>query len=527
MSAALLPNGTLKHLVLSRNYLGTPALTKICESLKTNSTLETLDIREQGDPPIFTLECKNLLANLLQYNNVLRFSNSDDRFLMKARAGANFLLPGRALPEDPSDSDSDTGTESSDSDAGDVEEDMNAWSKSSWSFARKGLCSMISTAISRVEDHDRAALKQIANSVNSEGQTMLDLILSNGVSAKLEAVKALVYAGFDLNKTSGQAEDSPSYKQLLEQSDDAAINSWANKTKDALEHRFAVEAGQPIYQSSTCKIQPALDYETNRQVVLKVASRRDLSREETIRGLLREANNPYVLTHVSFADHFMALPRVEKTLQDVIETASFIACDGAMIKSVSLSCAKALRFLASKSVAHMDFKPRNVMQVADLSTGAVTYKLTDFDSAAVHGESVDLLAKYSTAYVAPELARQLMRGEETAAGNLEELKVSELFDSWSFGCVVFELFTGEHLLGQKEVPSDNLLRAEDKEELKAWVVFDLVRADKVLNRNTSMDERLKDKAVVADLLGKCLQGSWRRRTGFLNILAHQLFAPDT
>ena len=516
-------NKSLKHLYISRNLIDIPMLQKLSMTMALNTTVETLEIREQGERPSFSAEIQNILAGMLRYNHVLRFTSSEERFLMKARAGANLLLPGRTIPDAASDSESEASTSEED-DGADETADGNSWSKATWSYARKGLCSMISTALAFVEDKDRAEIKRVANAVDANGQTVLDLVLEHGLSGKLEAVKALVYAGFDLNKTIGDAPDSKTYKQVLEECEDESVKAWAGKTKDALERRFVLETGESVYQSRTCRVVRAFDLETQARVALKTASSQDLKREETIRELLREGGSQHILEQVAYTEKFMAMPLAERTLQDVIASESFIAQDGASIKRVALDCAKALRFLATKKVAHMDFKPRNVVQVVDTATGRYSYKLIDFDSAILHGQSVDMYAKYSTAYVPPELARRLMPPQQGNAEVVtEELKGSELFDAWTFGCVLFELFTGEHLFGERNLPMDSLVREEDKEELRSWEVFDLVRADKVLNRNPSVDERLKDKAVVADLLGKCLQGSWKRRTGFLNILAHPLF----
>jgi Leucine-rich repeat (LRR) protein len=132
--------------------------------------------------------------------------------------------------------------------------------------------------------------------------------------------------------------------------------------------------------------------------------------------------------------------------------------------------------LHSHLLIHSDIKPRNVLRMPDENI-----VLCDLDAALLIGTIRDETFKSSSAYCPPELARSLFSNGTAPI-------VTDKFDVWSLGVVLFELCTGQHLFSQ-DISDDNMTTASDKTKLCLWNcisdrelshVFDVEEAKKLI-----------------------------------------------
>ena len=95
--------------------------------------------------------------------------------------------------------------------------------------------------------------------------------------------------------------------------------------------------------------------------------------------------------------------------------------------SVTLQIASGLDYIHSKKILHRDLKPENVLLTEDIRV-----KITDFGIAKILDPSLTLTdtLRGSPSYMAPEILRGETQGDSKS-------------DIFSFGVLVYELFTGE------------------------------------------------------------------------------------
>ena len=176
------------------------------------------------------------------------------------------------------------------------------------------------------------------------------------------------------------------------------------------------------------------------------------------------------------------MPAGSKTLHTIIASEHIAGKEWLKVKLIAIELAEALDHLHSNGVVHGDVKPLNIMRCGN------TIKLIDLDAAA----SIDtgyVGAKYSSAYVPPEmifvrdrtvttnnsiktLHNATKDGQDSSAIVTKEkevivksytidpvsdeilykhlpytlIKANYSYDSWAYGVVLFELFTGKKLL---------------------------------------------------------------------------------
>jgi serine/threonine protein kinase len=158
--------------------------------------------------------------------------------------------------------------------------------------------------------------------------------------------------------------------------------------------------------------------------------------------------------------------------------------------------------LHSHLLVHSDIKPRNILRMPDENI-----VLCDLDAALLIGTIRDESFKCSSAYSPPELARFLF-----ACGIAP--KVTDKFDVWSLGIVLFELCTGQHLFSQ-DISDDNMTAASDKTKLCLWNCI----SDRELSHVFDVEEAKK-------LIRWCLMGDPMKRPTIEQMLLHPFLNPE-
>ncbi|CAG8496481.1 10309_t:CDS:2 [Paraglomus brasilianum] len=120
--------------------------------------------------------------------------------------------------------------------------------------------------------------------------------------------------------------------------------------------------------------------------------------------------------------------------------------DELCVKIVVKSLAQAIQYVHSHGIVHLDIKPGNfVHEVGDVNK----WRLIDFEAARVDGE--EDVYKSTLRYAPPELI------------NVDALRTSikadTSMDMWSFGCTIYELYTGSPLFLNDQEATAKLLDA--------------------------------------------------------------------
>jgi hypothetical protein len=175
------------------------------------------------------------------------------------------------------------------------------------------------------------------------------------------------------------------------------------------------------------------------------------AQEESATGQLykREIFNRNLINY----PYLIVMPAGTKTLHTVIASEHIAGKEWHKVREIAIELATALDHLHTNGVIHGDIKPLNIMRVGN------TIKLIDLDAAAVINEGYSC-AKYSSAYIPPEMVHRMddvcvvktyKIDPITKQINFNQLpyalvKAEVSHDSWSYGVVLFELFTGKKLL---------------------------------------------------------------------------------
>lgn len=95
------------------------------------------------------------------------------------------------------------------------------------------------------------------------------------------------------------------------------------------------------------------------------------------------------------------------------------------VKDYSTQILNAMLYLSENRIIHRDLKPQNIL-IKDNHI-----KICDFGFAKKLSASTNFLQsmKGTPLYLAPEIVK--------------EIKYTEKVDIWSFGCIIYELFTGK------------------------------------------------------------------------------------
>jgi serine/threonine protein kinase len=230
----------------------------------------------------------------------------------------------------------------------------------------------------------------------------------------------------------------------------------------------------------------AQDYKLGRDVAIKVLPHQFVGDAERLSRLRREARTLASLNHPNIAAIY-GLEEAGEADWLVLELVNGEVLRGPLPMHIALNrasqVAAALEAAHTKGIIHRDLKPENVMV-----TPQGTVKVLDFGLAkAIWGvEGNQDLSKAAMVRVVDSVAGQIVgtpgyMSPEQARGQ----DVDKRSDIWAFGCLLFELLTGERAFPGETLP-------------------DTVAA--VLQREPNWHALpAKTPGTVRDLLWRCLQ----------------------
>ena len=172
----------------------------------------------------------------------------------------------------------------------------------------------------------------------------------------------------------------------------------------------------------------------------------------------------------------LVMDAADGNLQRKVAQQHIAGKDWDKIRYIVLNLVNGLRHMHMRGYVHGDLKPMNVLPVND------TMKLTDFDAAASLQAGSYVGAKYSSAYVPPELlwcnpsghivVRTFQReagGKPVGVGELPYSLVQATVghDIWSLGAITYLLCTGNPIF-LSNVETDNIADQEDLAKLMEW-----------------------------------------------------------
>jgi serine/threonine protein kinase len=254
--------------------------------------------------------------------------------------------------------------------------------------------------------------------------------------------------------------------------------------------------------------------------------------EEYKEGLLKYSFNfPYCIV----------MPAAERNLKSIIDSEHIAGKDWEVIYDIAKQISKGLQFLHQHGVIHGDLKPLNIVRINS------KYKLIDFDASVRFSPKEQCqygCVKYSSAYLPPEYlfkhpeTKEIMiREVPTSLYNLNKenqlensvakeafsrleydlIKASPAHDFWSFGCILYQLFTDEFLW--KANGSDNII----EDELEKLYYWDKISSAEDLKKKLLKPSKINDRYRL-NLLEQLLSDiSFRSKFSIDYILSHSYF----
>ena len=146
--------------------------------------------------------------------------------------------------------------------------------------------------------HERERVTMVLNSVNSEGKTMVEVIVGGDCKHVIivDLIRVLVENGFDLSQTASDGEKQ--HTQLLSESEVVAESNWYQSSSG-----YKLESQNPLYESASSKVVPAYGYLTMAKVALKLMQEGvAFDREVDVRAKLRDVGGDDYLKYVAEAD---------------------------------------------------------------------------------------------------------------------------------------------------------------------------------------------------------------------------------
>ena len=205
-----------------------------------------------------------------------------------------------------------------------------------------------------------------------------------------------------------------------------------------------------------CKAWAARDRATGQRVCMKVACNRkhcfEQSRREvkTLRYLNEQSESRRQESGVVklrdafvFREHqILVFDELAYDLYELLKVEKFCGISLKLVRKYAVQILQTLSFLSQSSglgLIHCDLKPENIMVVHDKQTKV---QVIDFGSSCFVGEQGSTYIQ-SRFYRSPEV--------------LLGCPYNTQIDVWSFGCVLFEMYTGQPLFNGKD-PEDQLMK---------------------------------------------------------------------
>jgi len=217
-----------------------------------------------------------------------------------------------------------------------------------------------------------------------------------------------------------------------------------------LHSRYVVEG--LLGGGAFCKAWAARDRKTGQRVCMKVACNRkhcfEQSRREvkTLRYLNDQCPDMGVVRlrdAFVFREHqVLVFDQLAYDLYELLKHEKFCGVSLKLVRKFAVQILQTLAYLSQKNgmgLIHCDLKPENIMVV---SSNQTRVNVIDFGSSCFVGEQGSTYIQ-SRFYRSPEV--------------LLGCPYSTQIDVWSFGCVLFEMYTGRPLFNGKD-PEDQLMK---------------------------------------------------------------------
>ena len=260
-------------------------------------------------------------------------------------------------------------------------------------------------------------------------------------------------------------------------------------------------------EGATGEVWKARHKQLRRTVAIKIIDENVSANAGLKKRIQREADTMEAVSHpniVELLEYFLLGERqpilvmrfIEGgSLQDQIDNSPDGKVDIDQALRISKDILGALDTAHRKGLIHRDVKPANIL----LDKSGKAY-LTDFGIAHVLGK--DKLTMTGSMIGTPEyMSPEQIRGE----------KVTHLADVYSYGCVLYEMLTGEPPFGSRDKGSTDyeIMSRHDKGEYVP-----------IGQKNPSVDQR------VADVISEALALEPSRRPGGCAEMSRRLFAPE-
>eukprot|EP00808_Paulinella_micropora_P009384 g54729.t1 len=272
--------------------------------------------------------------------------------------------------------------------------------------------------------------------------------------------------------------------EALRQSLLPALRKWA-RSLGAFLGRYLRDT-EPSYQSATCSVYMAEDVQADEKTKSKVAlklitgtdSKNNFKREQASRSLLGGGQDAggkagkkqggvggrdWLVDVLRWEERHLCLvmPAADYSLNDYLRRRNVSGKDMQEVRCIAARVAQCLQQVHARRLVHGDLKPNNIVFLRG------KWALIDFDGAAKFGLPIG--HKYSSAYCPPELACVIARFRDTwtTPEAVKALPLAEAsFDVFSFGVLLYELCTGEHLFPHV---TDNIADERDLQRFSVWL----------------------------------------------------------
>eukprot|EP01043_Picozoa_sp_COSAG02_P024621 COSAG02_NODE_1352_length_13107_cov_1461.050584_2_plen_1432_part_00 len=388
--------------------------------------------------------------------------------------------------------------------------------------------------------------------MDPDGKTPLYCAVQNAsscgeASLDLSVCSALLEHGADLHaEVNGDAGSHTTPAAIASNSEIATLREWS-RTTGSYAGRFRLL--DQLHQSETCVVFKGVDLERRRPhdaVAVKimrketewnreVSARQDFHLDERHvvgvreamrvdsaerRRRIRRQGTQGLVEYQSddVCEFLLAMPLGECSLFDAISTERKVGRNVEWVRLAATHMGQCLQHLHQQGVVHSDVKPRNFCRFKDDNGSRLC--LIDMDAASrIGGRMPEWGAglKASTAYAPPELVTHIL------LGTTEPPISATSIDSWSFGCVLYELAAGLPLFNADR-SDDNLNDATSKIELLNWRTIDNTRLARVFAECPACTDA--QRSAVQNLIAWCLQADASLRPSMEQVLGHRFISID-